>query len=123
MSDTYIAVIGFVENGTPQRVVSYKYESAITTIMNGLKSQQGPFTPEVKCSFKISDGGCLVDLFSACNYLCDTALPRSGFTKLQNDWWMAPDNDQSVVATTHGLLQMVANVGEMEMARKNGGCI
>lgn len=123
MSDTYIAVIGFAESGTPQRVVSYKYESAITTILNGLKSQQGPFTPEVKCSFKIVDGGCLVDLFQAYCYLRDTALPNTGFTKLQNDWWMAPDSNQSVVATTHGLLQMVASVGEMEMVRKNGGCI
>ncbi|CAL9964641.1 hypothetical protein VPHD148_0088 [Vibrio phage D148] len=123
MSNTYIAVVGFKEEGTPQRVVAYKYESAITTLLNNLSSKEGPFTPEVKCSFKIVDGGVLVDLFSAYCYLNDTALPKAGFTKLENDWWMAPSEDQSVVATTHGLLQMVANVGEMEMRRKNGGCI
>lgn len=123
MSSNYIVVIGFKEPNTPQRVIAYSYANAIDTIMNGINSQEGPFTPEVKCSFKIVDGGCLVDLFQAYCYLRDKSLPESGFIKLENDWWMASTDNQSVVDTTHGLLQMVANIGEMEMVRKNEGCI
>lgn len=123
MSSRCLAVIGFKEENTPQRLVAYSYDNAITTIMNSLSSKEYPFTPEVKCSFTVHSGGCLVDLFQAYRYLLDSALPDSGFTKLNNDWWAAPDDKSSVVSKTHGLLQTIASVGDMEVKRKNGGCI
>lgn len=117
---TIIAIIGFEEDDTIQRIVHEKYESGINSVMNSLRnSTEGPFTPVIKATFEIVEGGCIVDLFRAFCYLRDDLLPGYGLTPLKNDWFKG--TDRQVIAATHGFLQVLAGtIDDGSLRRKNG---
>lgn len=114
---TFLAVIGFVEENTPQKLVLYRYPSEVREAAQCMAGN-GPYTPVVKASFKLSDGGCLMNLDAAYHLIQDSILPESGFTQLENDWWHHPD--KYIISITHRVLQTIATVSDGSMDRLNG---